>query len=329
MTRQHRRLPGEVASVLEREIRGGDHPAGTRLPTEAALAGRFAISRAAVREAIAELRRAGLVTTHQGRGTFVAEQLPERPVFSLSSDTLDLEELRHVYEIRREVEAGAAALAASNAGAEDLSAMRVAVEALERSVHEDRPAPTTTSLSTRPSPMPPATASSPSSFVFLCPRGRVHHHRTHQHRPGLGALADRAGRASRRARRHRRRRAGGGTGGHARPSHQCHAPARPRPHRHRGGHRMTTPDDPRPRPPVAATGAAAAGRRLRHPRPLVRAQAEYPYQAERSYTPDASEADYRHLLTTLGFQRAVLVQPQCLRHGQPADAGYPGRERPG
>ncbi|WP_440996635.1 FadR/GntR family transcriptional regulator [Arhodomonas sp. SL1] len=139
MTRQHRRLPGEVASVLEREIRGGDHPPGTRLPTEAALAGRFAISRAAVREAIAELRRAGLVTTHQGRGTFVAEQLPERPVFSLSNDTLDLEELRHVYEIRREVEAGAAALAASNAGSEDLSAMRIAVEALERSVHEDRP----------------------------------------------------------------------------------------------------------------------------------------------------------------------------------------------
>lgn len=39
-------------------------------------------------------------------------------------------------------------------------------------------------------------------------------------------------------------------------------------------------------------------------------QQKYPYQANRSYTPpDASEASYRTLLRTLGFQRAVLVQP--------------------
>jgi 2-pyrone-4,6-dicarboxylate lactonase len=36
----------------------------------------------------------------------------------------------------------------------------------------------------------------------------------------------------------------------------------------------------------------------------------FPYQQNRSYTPpDASEEAYRHLLRTLGFSRAVLVQP--------------------
>ncbi|MCS4504242.1 HTH-type transcriptional regulator LutR [wastewater metagenome] len=139
MTRANRRLPGEVASVLEREIRDGRHQPGGRMPTEAALATRFEVSRAAVREAIAELRRARLVKTHQGRGTFVAETLPEKPVFSLSSDSLDPVELRHVYEIRREVEAGAAALAAGNADEAAIAAMREAFAALERSVHEDRP----------------------------------------------------------------------------------------------------------------------------------------------------------------------------------------------
>src|SRR6266851_9912584 len=36
----------------------------------------------------------------------------------------------------------------------------------------------------------------------------------------------------------------------------------------------------------------------------------YPYGAERIYTPpDATIESYRHLLATLGLERAVLVQP--------------------
>ncbi|AXS84926.1 amidohydrolase family protein [Marinobacter sp. Arc7-DN-1] len=39
-------------------------------------------------------------------------------------------------------------------------------------------------------------------------------------------------------------------------------------------------------------------------------QEAYPYQTKRGYTPpDATETSYRNLLQTLGFQRAVLVQP--------------------
>jgi 2-pyrone-4,6-dicarboxylate lactonase len=38
--------------------------------------------------------------------------------------------------------------------------------------------------------------------------------------------------------------------------------------------------------------------------------AQFPYATERIYTPpDSTFADYRHLLTTLGIDRAVLVQP--------------------
>lgn len=37
---------------------------------------------------------------------------------------------------------------------------------------------------------------------------------------------------------------------------------------------------------------------------------QYPYQQDRSYTPpEASFEEYKHLLSTLGFDRAVLVQP--------------------
>lgn len=137
--RHERRLPSEVASVLEREIREGRYAVGARLPTEAEFAARFAVSRAAVREAIAGLRSARLVRTHQGRGTFVAESLPKRAVFSLSSDMLNAGELNDVYEIRREVEAGAAALAARHATKANLARMHEAIAALQRSVDDDRP----------------------------------------------------------------------------------------------------------------------------------------------------------------------------------------------
>ena len=137
--RQRGRSSGEVAYVLEQEIRDGIYPVDSRLPTEAALATRFGISRSGIREAIAELRRAHLVITHQGSGSFVAASLPEEPVFSLSYGALDSAELRHVYEIRREVEAGAAALAAANATHEDHRIIQEAVTELARAIDEGRP----------------------------------------------------------------------------------------------------------------------------------------------------------------------------------------------
>ncbi|MBK3869546.1 amidohydrolase family protein [Pseudomonas stutzeri] len=64
--------------------------------------------------------------------------------------------------------------------------------------------------------------------------------------------------------------------------------------------------DPSPRKPRANLPAGSCDCHAH----LFGPQATYPYQADRSYTPpDASEASYRHLLRTLGFQRAVLVQP--------------------
>lgn len=74
---------------------------------------------------------------------------------------------------------------------------------------------------------------------------------------------------------------------------------------------MTTPPDipgpdphtqaPREKLPVGSCDTHAH---------LFGPQESYPYQPNRSYTPpDASEASYRQLLNTLGFQRAVLVQP--------------------
>jgi GntR family phosphonate transport system transcriptional regulator len=60
-----------IAEILAAEIGSGSFPPGARLPTEAALAGRFGVNRHTLRQAIGALSSAGLVSVQHGRGTFV------------------------------------------------------------------------------------------------------------------------------------------------------------------------------------------------------------------------------------------------------------------
>jgi GntR family phosphonate transport system transcriptional regulator len=64
-----------IAAILSEEIGDGRLPPGSRVPTEAALAARFAVNRHTVRRAMEELSRGGLITTEHGRGSFVAENV--------------------------------------------------------------------------------------------------------------------------------------------------------------------------------------------------------------------------------------------------------------
>ncbi len=61
----------QIAGVLEREIRAGKVPRGHQLPGETSLAERFSVSRNTVRAALSELGRAGLISTHSGKGSYV------------------------------------------------------------------------------------------------------------------------------------------------------------------------------------------------------------------------------------------------------------------
>ncbi len=60
-----------VASRAEARIRSGEWAPGTRLPPERELCRVLDISRATLRQALAELEQRGFITRHQGRGTFV------------------------------------------------------------------------------------------------------------------------------------------------------------------------------------------------------------------------------------------------------------------
>ena len=61
-----------IAALLRAEIAQGLYPAGSKLPTEAALSSRFGVNRHTVRQALAALADEGLVLARRGAGVFVA-----------------------------------------------------------------------------------------------------------------------------------------------------------------------------------------------------------------------------------------------------------------
>ncbi len=95
-----------VAAQAEALIASGQWREGERLPPERELCQRFDVSRATLRQALGELEERGLVTRHQGRGTFVARpraQLPIVGVFSIrdAMEALGLHMTTRVLRVER------------------------------------------------------------------------------------------------------------------------------------------------------------------------------------------------------------------------------------
>ena len=81
-------LHSVIASRAERRIASGAWAPGTRLPPERELCEVLDVSRTTLRLALAELEQRGLITRHQGRGTFVTRPRIDAAVsghFTISS----------------------------------------------------------------------------------------------------------------------------------------------------------------------------------------------------------------------------------------------------
>jgi GntR family transcriptional regulator len=82
-------LYAQVMEEIRAWIRTSLSP-GEKLPSETELCDRFRVSRATVRRALTELRYEGYLTSHQGKGTFVARTKIRLPLARLRSFTEDM-----------------------------------------------------------------------------------------------------------------------------------------------------------------------------------------------------------------------------------------------
>jgi DNA-binding FadR family transcriptional regulator len=138
-----RRLTAELVARLTADITSGKLPPGSKLPTEQEMIAATGVSRSVIREAVAMLRADGLVTTRQGVGAFVAEQI-RRPFRVDFDENSPLRDVLNVMELRTGVEIEAAGLAAQRASAAQIrrianryDAIQAAIERGELAVDED------------------------------------------------------------------------------------------------------------------------------------------------------------------------------------------------
>lgn len=86
----------QVFTVLRQRIADGVYSPGERLPPEDALAEEWNVSRATLRQAVAQLVSSGLVRREQGRGTFVVGATPESYTLTFQGSLDDLIASTHV-----------------------------------------------------------------------------------------------------------------------------------------------------------------------------------------------------------------------------------------
>jgi GntR family transcriptional regulator, transcriptional repressor for pyruvate dehydrogenase complex len=127
-----------VLKALAAYVRQEALAPGQKLPTERILADRLRVSRNTVREALTRWEGLGLVERRQGSGTYLkAEVSPDMLHMPLTlPGGQDFESLMHTLEIRRALEAEAAALCAERATSESLAFIHGKLETMERVFHE-------------------------------------------------------------------------------------------------------------------------------------------------------------------------------------------------
>jgi DNA-binding FadR family transcriptional regulator len=132
-------LHGQVAEAIGRALLAGEWPPGAALPTEDALAARYDVSRAILREAMKTLAAKGMVSIRPRAGTRV---LPRASWQILDAEVLDWMAglpvdpgfVTDLLDLRRMIEPGAVRLAALRATPRDIAAMREALGRMGRAL---------------------------------------------------------------------------------------------------------------------------------------------------------------------------------------------------
>jgi DNA-binding FadR family transcriptional regulator len=118
-----------VLADLRQSIESGMIRVNERLPSETALAARYEVSRAVIREVLRSCESAGLTVTRPGSGTFVVTDHPVEMVFAGYSPM-------HLMEARPGIEVPAAGLAALRRSEAQLASLQRLLDEMEHEQDE-------------------------------------------------------------------------------------------------------------------------------------------------------------------------------------------------
>lgn len=122
----------QVAEELHELIRTGVLKSGMKLDSIQQLAENFQVGRSAIREALSALSSMGLVVMRQGEGTYINEFDASAIAFPLSTAILmNKKDIAHLLEVRKILEVGTVAAAATNHTAEDIDHLYEALEEMK------------------------------------------------------------------------------------------------------------------------------------------------------------------------------------------------------
>jgi len=162
LERGHRvRLADQVYGQIFEQIVSGGLNVGDKLPSENEISERFGVSRPVVREALLRLRADGLITAHQGLGTFVSHQ--PAPRLKTFNDVQNVSAYLRAQEVRVALEGDAARLAALRRTDEQLKKIADAHAAFADSLAHGQVSPKPIWRFTPALPRPAAT-----TFIWGC-----------------------------------------------------------------------------------------------------------------------------------------------------------------
>ena len=124
--------------LFERIVDERRYGPGEKLPNENDLSAELGVSRTTLREAISSLVAQGILQIQRGRGTFVAQELPDSSVNLSAIQNLHSQlRARDLLEMRLIFEPATVALACERASDEELDMIRKKAERVERIAAED------------------------------------------------------------------------------------------------------------------------------------------------------------------------------------------------
>lgn len=122
LSTSHRQpLADEITAKLREMVHSGEWPLQQRIPSETELMARLGVSRGTLREAIKALAHSGMLEVRRGDGTYVrATSEMSGAARRMYKDHTE----EHILEVRVGLDTQAARLAARNATADDVAALR-------------------------------------------------------------------------------------------------------------------------------------------------------------------------------------------------------------